>query len=97
MDQFERLDQIARLLEEVRDNQKVQIERQAESFALQREQYQVFLKQHEKTVKIQERAEAIQDKSANLVNRIQRFVPFAIAAVFVLIIYLTWLLLRFFR
>jgi hypothetical protein len=97
MNDTEKLDQIARLLEEVRDNQKVQMERQAESLALQREQYQVLLKQHEKTVKIQERAEAIQEKSANLVNRIQRFVPFAIAAVFVLIIYLTWLLLRFFR
>jgi uncharacterized protein YaaW (UPF0174 family) len=97
MNDTERLGQIARLLEEVRDNQKVQLERQAESLAIQREHYQVFLKQQEKTAKIQERAEAIQDKSANLVSRIQRFVPIAIAAVLVLIIYLTWLLLRFFR
>ena len=97
MYEMERLELIARLLEEVRDNQKVQIERQAESLAIQKEQYQIFLKQHEKTAKIQERAEAIQDKSANLVNKIQRFVPFAIAVVFVLILYLTWLLFRVFR
>jgi len=93
----DKLEQMARLLEEIRDNQKAQLERQAESLALQREQYQIFLNQHEKTAKIQERAEAIQDKSARLINRIQRFVPFAIAAVFVLILYLTWLLFRVFR
>ena len=87
MNDTERLEQIVRLLEEVRDNQKVQLDRQVESLTIQREQYQVFLKQHEKTARIQERAEAIQDKSANLVSRIQRFVPIAIAAVFVLIIY----------
>lgn len=97
MDDTERLEKIARLLEEVRDNQKVQIEHQAKSFAIQSEQHQVFLKQYEKTAKIQERAEAIQDKSAKLVNRIQRFVPFAIAAVFVLVLYLTWLLFRVIR
>lgn len=97
MNDTERLEKIARLLEEVRDNQKVQIDRQAESLALQKEQYQVFLKQHEKTSRIQERAEAIQEKSSNLVNRIQRFVPFAIAAVFVLVLYLTWLLFRLYR
>ena len=97
MNDTESLEKIARLLEEVRDNQKVQIERQAESLAIQKEQYQVFLKQHEKTARIQERAEAIQEKSSNLVNRIQRFVPFAIAAVFILILYLTWLLFRLYR
>ncbi len=97
MNDTERLEKIARLLEEVRDNQKVQIECQTESLALQKEQYQVFLKQHEKTARIQERAEAIQERSSNLVNRIQRFVPFAIAAVFVLVLYLTWLLFHVFR
>ena len=97
MDEHNALEQIARLLEEIRNNQAIQLERQAESLSLQREQYQVFLKQHEKTVHLQERAEAIQEKSAKLVNRIQRFVPFAIVAIFILIVYLTWLLLRFFR
>ena len=86
MNDTDKLEQMARLLEEIRDNQKAQLERQAESLALQREQHQIFRKQHEKTTKNQERAEAIQDKSANLENRIQRFVPFAIAAVFVLIL-----------
>jgi hypothetical protein len=90
----DKLERIARLIEEMRDNQKTQLERQAEALALQKEQYQVFLKQQEKTAQIQARAEAIQDRSAQLINRVRRFVPLAMAAIVVIIIYLTWLLLR---
>jgi uncharacterized protein YaaW (UPF0174 family) len=93
----EKLEQIARLLEEIRDNQKAQLERQAESLSIQKEQFQAFLKQYEKTMQLQERAEAVQEKSRQLINKIQRFVPFALAAVVVLIGYVTWLLLRFLR
>lgn len=94
MNDTDKLDRIARLLEEMRDNQKTQLERQAEALALQKEQYQIFLKQQEKTAQIQARAEAIQDRSAQLINRVRRFVPLAMAAIVVIIIYLTWLLLR---
>jgi len=48
MNDTDKLEQMARLLEEIRDNQKAQLERQAESLALQREQYQIFLKPDEK-------------------------------------------------
>ena len=94
MNDTDKLDRIARMLEEMRDNQKTQLERQAEALALQKEQYQIFLKQQEKTAQIQARAEAIQDRSAQLINRVRRFVPLAMAAIVVIIIYLTWLLLR---
>ena len=97
MNDTEKLERIARLLEEVRDNQKAQLERQAESLSLQKEQFQIFLKQHEKTAKIQDRAEAIQEKSSQLINRVRRFVPLAMAVIVVIIIYLTWLLLRYSR
>jgi hypothetical protein len=86
----EKLDRIARLLEEIRDGQKTQLERQADALALQKEQF-------ERTHKLQERAEAIQDRSARLVGRVQRFVPFAMAVVVILIGYVSWLLFRFYR
>ena len=97
MSDSEKLEQIARLLEEVRDNQRTQLERQAESLAIQKEQFQVFLKQQEKTSQLQDRAEAIQAKSSQLVTRVQRFVPFAMAAVVILIGFVAWLLLRCIR
>ena len=90
MSDAEKLDRIARLLEEIRDGQKVQLERQADTLALQKEQF-------ERTHKLQERAEAIQDRSARLVGRVQRFVPFALAVVVILIGYVSWLLFRFYR
>jgi ElaB/YqjD/DUF883 family membrane-anchored ribosome-binding protein len=93
----EKLEQIAALLEEVRDNQRTQVERQAESLAIQKEQYQVFLKQQEKTSQLQDRAEAIQARSSRLIANVQRFVPFAMVAVAVLIGFVAWLLFRIWR
>ena len=83
MSEAEKLERIARLLEEIRD-------RQAESLALQRAQV-------DRAEKLQERATAIQDRSAQLVGRVQRFVPFAMAVVVILIGYVSWLLFRFYR
>ena len=97
MSDSEKLEQIARFLEEVRDNQRTQLERQAESLAIQKEQFQVFLKQQEKTSQLQDRAEAIQAKSSQVVTRVQRFVPLAMAAVVILIGFVAWLLLRCIR
>lgn len=89
------LERIARLLEEIRDQQKLQLERQAEALALQKEQFQLVQKQYERATKIQDRAEALQDKSATLIKLVRRFVPVAMAVIVVIIVYLTWLLLRY--
>ena len=83
MTDTERLDRIARLLEEIRDGQK-------EALALQREQTQ-------KAQTLQERAEALQDRSARVIGRIQKFVPFAMLIVILLIIYVSWMIFRFTR
>jgi hypothetical protein len=61
MSETETLERIARLLEEIRDGQRIQLERQTETLALQKEQFQ-------RTQKLQDRAEAIQDRSAQLVG-----------------------------
>ena len=90
MSETEKLERIARLLEEIRDGQKIQLERQAETLALQQEQFQ-------RTQKLQERAEAIQDRSAQLVGRVHRVMPIGLAVVAILIGYVSWLLFRFYR
>jgi len=97
MSDTDKLDRIVRLLEEVRDNQRDQLEHQAESLAIQKDQYQAFLPQHEKTAQLQQRAEAIQERSARLVGGIQRVFPLALALTLVLIGYITWILLRYLR
>ena len=97
MNDADQQERIARLLEEIRDQQATQLERQAESLALQKEQFQLVSKQYEKAAKIQDRAEAIQEKSAGLISLVRRFVPIAMGVVVVIIIYLTWLLLRYSR
>lgn len=97
MDDPEKLERIIRILEEVRANQQMQLERQAESLSIQKEQFQIFLKQNIKTAELQERAERVQERSAQLVNKIRKFVPFLLAAVVALIAYVTWLLWRFVR
>ncbi|MFB3923713.1 MAG: hypothetical protein ACE145_18465 [Terriglobia bacterium] len=97
MNDSDKLERIARLLEEVRDQQKLQLDRQAEALELQKEQFQLVQKQYEKAAKIQDRAEAIQDKSAKLIGLVRRFVPVAMGVVVVIIIYLTWLLLHYSR
>jgi hypothetical protein len=97
MSDTDKLDRIVRLLEEVRDNQRDQLERQAESLAIQKDQYQAFLRQHEKTAQLQQRAEALQERSARLVRGIQRVFPLALALTVVLIGYITWILWRYLR
>ena len=96
MSEADQLERIARLLEEVRDNQRAQIERQLESLSIQKAQQQAFLNQQEKTAQLQQRAEAIQERSARLVGGIQRIAPVVLVIVFALIAYVSWLLFRFY-
>jgi hypothetical protein len=93
----DQLERIARLLEEVRDNQRAQLERQLESLSIQKAQQQAFLDQGEKTAQLQQRAEAIQERSARLVGGIQRVMPVVLLIVVALIAYVSWLLFRFYR
>ena len=97
MNETGQLERIARLLEEVRDNQRAQLERQLESLSIQKAQQQAFLIQQEKTAQLQQRAEAIQERSARLVGGIQRVAPVVLLIVIALIAYVSWLLFRFYR
>ena len=88
------LERLARLLEEVRDNQRIQLERQAEALGMQKEQLRLVLQQHEKAARLQDRAESIQERSAQLIKTAQRSVPVLLVVVILLIIYVSWLMFR---
>jgi len=88
------LQRLIRTLEEIRDNQKLQLERQAETLALQREQFALVQNQSERTERIQDRAEQIQAKGAQLVAGARNALTIILPIVTVLIIYLSWLIFR---
>ena len=95
MNNSEELGRAIRLLEEIRDNQRAHLERQAEVLALQKEQFQLFRTQHEKAQVIQDRAAALQEKSADLVERGRKLFVIVLPIIAALLLYLGFLL--FFR
>jgi hypothetical protein len=84
-----------RLLEELRDGQKSQLERQAEALALQRQQLEIVQRQVGRAERIQDRAESLQASSARLVSGARKATIVLLPIIIALIAYLTWLL--FFR
>jgi uncharacterized membrane protein (DUF106 family) len=88
------IQKLVRVLEEIRDNQKLQLDRQAEAYALQREQFAVVRKQAERVERIQDRAEQIQAKSAQLVAGSRKVMTFVLPVIVILILYLSWILFR---
>ncbi|OGT76185.1 MAG: hypothetical protein A2W76_08225 [Gammaproteobacteria bacterium RIFCSPLOWO2_12_47_11] len=90
MDNKEHVD----LLKEIRDNQKLQLERQAEALAIQKEQFEIFRKQMEQTQRIQDRAEMLQDKSAQIIGSARKVFIVVVPVLVLLIIYVSWLLFR---
>ena len=83
-----------RLLEEIRDHQRLQLERQAEALAIQKEQFALVKAQTERTERIQDRAERLQDSSAQLVRGARKAIAVVLPIVIGLIIYLSWLIFR---
>ena len=82
------------LLEEIRDGQKLQLERQLESLELQRRQFTVFQAQADRAERIQQKAELLQDRGASLVGGARKAVLVILPVIVLLIVYLTWLLFR---
>jgi len=68
------------LLREIRDDQRKLLD--------------VLTARADEQKRLQERAEKIQDKSAMIVGSSQRFVPIALIAVTILIVYATWMFFR---
>jgi uncharacterized membrane protein (DUF106 family) len=86
--------QLIHLLEEVRDNQRAQLERQAEALALQREQFALVRQQAERAERLQDRAEELQAKGVQLVTGARKSMVVVLPIIVALLAYLSWLLFR---
>lgn len=82
------------ILKEIRENQKVALDRQAEALALQREQFAMVQRQADRHERIQDRAENIQVKSAPLAAVARKTLFFILPIVTLLIVYVSWLIFR---
>jgi ABC-type uncharacterized transport system involved in gliding motility auxiliary subunit len=58
-------DEVAALLREIRDQQRLQLERQAEALAMQRDQFALYRSQLDRVERINDRAEAIQGRAGH--------------------------------
>ena len=88
------LPRLIRVMEEIRDTQRLQLERQAEALALQREQIALIQRQSERTERIQDRAEHIQMRSAQMVAGARKAMAVILPIVIALVAYLSWLVFR---
>ena len=57
-------DEVAALLREIRDQQRLQLERQAEALVMQRDQFALYRSQLDRVERINDRAEAIQGRAS---------------------------------
>ncbi len=80
------------LLEELRDNQRLQLERQGEALEMQKRQLELVEHQLERSEQLQARAEQLQEKSGQLMERGRKVFLVVIPVLFLLLAYVSWLL-----
>jgi len=87
------IQRLVSVLEEIRDNQRLQLERQAEALSLQREQYALVQKQHERAsgYRIAPRQSRRRAPARRGIAQSFRVV---LPIIIVLVIYLSWILFR---
>ncbi len=86
------------LLEQIRDGQQLQLkrqtealERQAEAFAIQQEHYENIRRQSGQAQDLQDRAEKIQARSAQLIGGARALVLIAVPFAVLLLVFVCWL------
>lgn len=87
-------EEIAGLLREIRDQQRTQLQGQAEALALQRQQFDLYQQQLGRVERINDRAEAIQ-RRAGTATRIVLWV--ALPLLLVVMLALVWPWIRYLR
>jgi ABC-type uncharacterized transport system involved in gliding motility auxiliary subunit len=86
--------EVAELLREIRDAQRAQLAKQDEALRVQREQLLLVQRQAERAERINDRAEQLQVRSAEMIG-VARKTLFAILPILVVLIaYVTWLIFR---
>ena len=83
---------VIELLEELRDNQRLQLERQAEALTMQKRQLELVEQQLERSERLQARAEQLQEKSGQLMERGRKVFLVVIPVLILLLAYVSWLL-----
>ena len=88
------IQKLTAILEEVRDNQKNQLERQIEALTLQREHFSIVQRQAERAEVLQQRAEELQRRGGQLITIARTAVLVLLPIILLLLIYVSWLLFR---
>ena len=83
-------DEMLTVLREIRDTQRLQLERQAEALALQREQFAMAKTQLERAERINAQAEAIQARSSGMMDLGRRMLFVLLPVVALLLGLLLW-------
>jgi hypothetical protein len=78
------------VLREIRDDQRRQIERQAEALALQREQFELYKRQYDRAERINDRTEAFQSRQAGMFVFIRRLLFVVVPLLALLIALAFW-------
>jgi uncharacterized membrane protein len=78
------------VLREIRDQQRVQVERQAEALALQRQQYEMYKQQFDRAERLQDRAEALQARHAKALVFARLILWIAVPALALLLAMAAW-------
>ncbi len=92
----ESLGQLIPLLTEIRDNQRLQLERQKQALDLQEQQFTLVRDQQARAAKLQDRAESLQERSAAMVDRARKVFLIVLPLLLVLIAYVSWILFGYF-
>jgi hypothetical protein len=82
------------LLQELREGQKLQLERQLEALEIQRRQFAAMQEQMARAERIQSKAELLQDRGTRLVQGARKVFLVVVPVIVVLIVYVSWLLFR---
>jgi ABC-type uncharacterized transport system involved in gliding motility auxiliary subunit len=85
-------DEVAALLREIRDQQRLQLERQAEALAVQRDQFALYRSQLDRVERINDRAEAIQGRAGKAVKLV---LWIALPLLALLLVLMSWPSLRY--
>jgi uncharacterized membrane protein (DUF106 family) len=86
--------EILELLREIREGQEIHLARQAKALKIQQEQFDMARRQFERAEALQDRAEKLQSAGANMMGMARKALIVVLPVIFVLLIYLTWLIMR---
>ena len=83
---------ITAVLHELRDGQKLQLERQLEALELQRQQFAILQDKNSRVERIQDKAELLQERGAKFAQVARKVFVAMVLVIFALIAYVSWLI-----